>query len=70
MIKSFFYVATALLFNKTIKNCSLGCNEQFIGNNSYCDFYVGDCLYLNYLYDTNTTYIKKVTDKTNYLFFG
>lgn len=62
MIKSFFYL-TVLLFDKTIAICSPGCKEQLIGNyvcdiecnNSYCDFDGGDCLDINYLYNTNNT---------------
>jgi hypothetical protein len=72
MIKSLFYVA-ALLFGKTIATCSPSCNEQFIGNNicdiecnnSYCDFDGGDCLDVNYSYDTNTTSIIYTTNNTN-----
>lgn len=72
MIKSFFYV-TALLFDKTIATCSPGCNEQFIGdyvcdiecNNSYCDFDGGDCLDMDYLYDTNYTNTTNTTNVTN-----
>ena len=67
-MKSFIYM-TALLFDKTIATCSPGCNEQFIGdylcdiecNNSFCDFDGGDCLDMDYFYDTNNTNITNDT---------
>jgi len=60
MLKSVFYV-TVLLSGKTIATCSSGCNEQLIGdyvcnmecNNTFCDFDGGDCLDMNYFYNTN-----------------
>ena len=72
MIKSFIYM-TALLFDKTIATCSPECNEQFIGNyvcdiecnNSFCNFDGGDCLDMDYFYDTNITNIVNDTNNTN-----
>ena len=72
MIKTFIYL-TALFFDKSIATCSPGCNEQFIGdyvcdiecNYSYCDFDGGDCLDMNYLYDSNDTNVINDTNNTN-----
>jgi hypothetical protein len=60
---------TALFFDKTIANCSAGCNEELIGdffcnmecNNSLCDFDGGDCLDINIENNTNFT-----NDNTNF----